>query len=371
MSKDLFEFDIDLVDNPAKAQEEPKTEEPGQEKSKPVTQAPEPEEKEVIEPEPAPKTDPGPEDEPAPPPTTTEEEEEEEETDPLSPEEVYYGFLKETAPISEIEGEVTVEKLREVQDTLPEAFFMQAVKSLHPDAQELLSLAFNLGNEATSEKLGDFFNKYNKGGIDPENITNHREFLYNEYVRQGVFQSEDDLNNFLDDLEDKSKLESYSKTLASKKIEERKEQKNKELAAQEAVRKEKEREQKEFANKIKEQLDTTGWTDARKDVVLTHLNAEKFQSINQQVRKSPKAIVQLADVYSYFDEKTGEFDFSKLVSAKAESIKALGVKKNISKDKFSTSLSRIGTTAGTESTKRKTKGKNRVIKPVAILDDNL
>jgi hypothetical protein len=61
---------------------------------------------------------------------------------------------------------------------------------------------------------------------------------------------------------------------------------------------------------------------------------------NELISKSPMALIQLADIYSRFDEKTGQFDMTDY-EMKLESAKTNEKKDKIIKTKLESSLSRI------------------------------
>ena len=97
---------------------------------------------------------------------------------------------------------------------------------------------------------------------------------------------------------------------------------------------------KELFQKTVAAIDETAWTPDRKKLVKKALEPAFVHKINTAIAQSPVAIMQLADLYTYFDEATGSFDFSRF-EQKGVTNKALTVKKELEKTKASSIISKM------------------------------
>lgn len=253
-----------------------------------------------------------------------------------------YNYLVESSMISAREDfKPTTENMTEILDSLPEELFTTALSSVHEHAQDLLDYSFRLGPNATIENLKKFFDAY----VAPEELVIDTEedaynFLKEELKSSKVFRSEEKLIKYLEDLqEDDTLLET-----AKEKLEEKQavlaEARKAEIEQAKQVKLEQEQESKQFYQNIYETVDKLSWDKSRKSVVLKNIEPKEVSRKNQLILKSPMALVQLADIYSRFDEKTGQFDLTGY-EMKTDS-KATNAKKDeLIKNKLESSLSKI------------------------------
>ncbi len=110
----------------------------------------------------------------------------------------------------------------------------------------------------------------------------------------------------LDDIEDEDKLLEEAKKEYETMNAGKEKQLEKIRQEQQAKREADMQAQKEFINSVKQELTEATWKPERKQVVAKTIS--NIPNIFSKVEKSPKAIVQLADFVSYFDEKTGMFN---------------------------------------------------------------
>ena len=97
-----------------------------------------------------------------------------------------------------------------------------------------------------------------------------------------------------------------------------------------------------FRSQLEETLTSTGWEPARIQKVRQVLQPTELNRLNEKILSSPMAVVQLANLYTLYDEKTGQFDFSSLVDVRAESRANQQKQASIQKDRFASALSQLG-----------------------------
>ncbi len=280
---------------------------------------------------------------------------------------IFYDFVVDNGILEEIENfDGSIDTLRQELANLPVKSFKRAVESLPELSQQVVNFVFSKDNVSIDDFKSfienDVQNAYQEIKVD--DIESARSFLENQYRSMGIYSDDEDMLEAIDLLEEKGTLLKTAKQLANKANNEAKATLNAKL---EAAAKEKEEQQKlmqeanaKVADGINQTLTELKWHENRKKAVLENLKPEVLQKKNEAIRKSPKAIVQLADLYSYFDEKTGEFDFSKLIDAKASGKQTAETKKRMQEDKFSSAIAGLG--------KQLPKGKEKSILEVVDYD---
>ena len=253
-----------------------------------------------------------------------------------------YNYLVESSMISAREGfRPTTENMTEILDSLPEELFTTALSSVHENAQDLLDYSFRLGPDATIENLKKFFDSY----VAPAELVIETEedaynFLKEELKQSKVFRSEDKLIKYLEDLQDDDTLLETAKEKLEEKQAVIAEARKAEIEQVKQAKLEQEQQSKQFYQNIYETVDGLSWDKSRKAVVLKNIEPKEVSRKNQLILKSPMALVQLADIYSRFDEKTGQFDLTNF-EMKTDS-KATNAKKDeLIKNKLESSLNKI------------------------------
>jgi hypothetical protein len=275
--------------------------------------------------------------------------EEVEEEESSSGAKVFYDFITENGLIDEIENfDGNVETLKQHLEQLPVKSFKRAVDSLPEFAQQIVNYAFSK-ELSNLDDFKDFMENVVKPAysqVNVDDVESARTYLQSKYTEMGIYAEEDDLLEAIDLLEEKGNLLKTAKSLADKDNEASR--KALELKVKEAeetkvnsASKLKE-EQEKFSKGIEDTFKELNWKEERKKAVFQNLQADVVNRKNNLIRKSPKAIVQLADIYSYFNEEKGEFDFSKLIDVKAQSKQTVNKKEDIQRDKFSSSLASLG-----------------------------
>lgn len=275
--------------------------------------------------------------------------ESEEDISESSPTRVFYDFVTENGILDEIENfDGSVETLKEHLEQLPFKSFKRAVESLPEFAQQIVNYAFSKEVSSVEE-----FKQFMEEVVIPatnqvviNNVEDARKYLETKYKDMGIYASEDDLLESLDLLEEKGTLIKTATSLADKDNAANKQALALKVKAEEEAKLERENKAKEQSLKLSKSIENTfkelNWQPARQQAVLENLQADVVNRKNELIRNSPKAIIQLADIYSYFDETKGEFDFSKLLDVKAQSKQNTAIKERMQKDKFSSAIAGLG-----------------------------
>lgn len=327
--------------------------EPDKKPSKPVESEALDKSKPELEPEPKPGTEP------------VEDSGEEE----ISPSMLVYNFLRENQFAPEVENfDGSPESLRNILESLPDTYMQQALGTIHDDSRVLLQYAYNLGKDADIGALKTFFDQYYEPQLTDYDITTDegaRGYLADMFRRKNVYDSAEDINNALDMLADQDKIKTLAQknyTVEKQEFDKKAAEQAKQVEQQAKLNKEKQAQRQQA---IIQQLNELEWSDDRKMKIAQNLNPNVASQKTKAIMNSPKAVVQMADFYTYFDEKKGEFNLDAMVKARAESLNNEDIKKNIEKDSFTSSLGKIKP----GQVRRKTKQEGKVIMPSVDLTD--
>lgn len=261
----------------------------------------------------------------------------------------FYDFIVENGIIDEVENfDGSIETLRKEIEQLPYKSFKRAVDNLPPVAQKVVNYVFAKEDVDVNE-LKSFLDD-DIGKIANEIVINDEEsarsFLEKQYRQMRIYSDDDDMEEAIDLLEERGTLIKTAKQLANKVNEDLRSELDNKLQQLESEKQERFRLQQEQNEKMIQSINNTleelPWNDKRKSAVIENLKPEVLQSKNEKIRMSPKAIVQLADLYSYFDEDKGEFNFQKLIDDKATSKVNTETKKRMQEDKFSSAVGALG-----------------------------
>jgi hypothetical protein len=262
----------------------------------------------------------------------------------VTPAHVLYEYLAEKG-IVEKSDSFNPEMIEEILDDIPKNMLAKEIANLPSKTKDLLLYAYKLGDQFTDEHLEKFFAFQQIDSMDEEAIV--REHLKNDRTLSRLYDTEEKIIDFIDDLKSSGELSTFSEKIKDIKKEEQKNNLQKEAEQIEQQRIENEKKSKQFIQQVYSTVDSLGWANQRKQEVLKNLEPNEVNRKNQLIRSSPLAIVQLADIYSYFDETKGEFDFSKLINAKVETKKNLQSLELLEKMKMGSSK----TTASTKQNK--------------------
>lgn len=255
---------------------------------------------------------------------------------------VLYDILVDSNVIGDIEDfEPTVENFEALVEQLPEHFFMQAVSNLPEPVQVLLEYGMN-NPDLTAEDLGQFFVNYLAPSEfqEPETDDEAIDFLKPILRSNKLFTSEAKVDKYLEDLLDEGTLLDKAKEVYNEYEQNRVAEMQEQMEQAKAVKQQQEEQQRMFYEQLYDTVENLDWDKEKKKEVLNNLHPGEVQRKNSIIMQSPKAIVQLADIYSYFNEATGEFDFSEFGIRKL-SKKLDSQKQSMQKDKISSHLSNL------------------------------
>ena len=255
---------------------------------------------------------------------------------------VAYDILVEKNVLPELEDfDNTFESLEKAMEQLPNIVADQLVKSSPTATQKLLEYAFALGDEATEEKLKDFFSTTQQG-VPEEDISQDadklRDFMFSEYKAKMPDMDAEDIDSILDRLEDNGKLvKRGQKMLEAKESLKTQQADNKIEEAREAQRKAKvEREQ--FQQGFDDELKRLKWSKTKMAAIQEQYDAQVVNDKLATMYKDPKAYLQLLNFLTYFDNKEKNFNFDGFSS----SIGTEKTRSSMMKDRFRTSISKGG-----------------------------
>lgn len=253
-----------------------------------------------------------------------------------------YQYLVESGFVTELEDfKATPENLEPILDSLPETLFTAALSGVHEDAQDLLDYSFKLGPDASVEKLKEFFDAYiAPAALEIETEEDAYNFLKEELKQTKVFRTETQLLKYLEDLQDSDELLDTAKEKLAEKKQALEDSRKAEIEAVKQAEIERENQSRQFYQNIYNTVDELNWDNKRKQVVLKNIEPKEVARKNELIMKSPMALVQLADLYSRFDEKTGQFDLTGF-EMKTDSKKTQARKDELIKSKLESSLSKI------------------------------
>lgn len=265
-----------------------------------------------------------------------------------------YSYLTESNLIDVKENfQGKPEELEEILQTLPETMFSAALDNVHTDAQDLIDYAFRLGKDANLENLKKFFDSFvGQPQYDLNDEEQAYDYLKQAYAKSKVFKTEDKLNRYLNELLEDGELIDTAKEIKSKEDAQLAEAKKAELDRIKTEQEAAKEQLREFYTNIQTTVDGLNWSKDRKRAVLKNMEPNEVNVKNEAIRKSPMALIQLADIYSRFNPQTGMFDLTDY-EMKIDSKKAEKKREDIYKTKLESSLSKIrkstGKDSGTES----------------------
>ena len=285
----------------------------------------------------------------------------------MSPASVFYNYLVEQKHLDTVEDfDGTEESLTKALEALPEKVFSETVSKMSREAQDLLSYAFNKHGNVTTDDLRNYFDNYVADVPTPDQIQNEQDakmVLMELYKDNKVFKNTEDLNDYLDNLSDKGTLLSLAKESLQEQLDKREQEKLAVLEAEKQARIEERLHAQKQTELIINEIESLSWSPERKNIVIQELNAETANRKNAMISQSPKALIQLANFYSYFNEETGEFDLSTFYDSQIKNIKATEMKKNLQSDALSGGLKRIS-----RNTLKEKQGGRNIYKPRIMRD---
>jgi hypothetical protein len=269
--------------------------------------------------------------------TPEEEEEEEEEgsNDVTEVEAVYKIFTSKSYIPESKSPPKSWEELDEMIDNIPAVIADSLVASLPEDSQLLIDYVLN-NEKLTRESLLDFVGRYAET-LDSDDFTEDDAKTYLSKVYKDKGLSDKVIQTTLETLEDDGELLTEAQSLKAQ---------DKQAALQ-SLEAEKEQEK---ANKIKraddakkywigvgETLKAKNWQPKKQGEVLDFLKNQGPTKTLNEIYKSPKALVELANILTTFDPKTQSFNLS-FKEKQTDSKVVKEIQNNIIRDTFSTAI---------------------------------
>ena len=230
---------------------------------------------------------------------------------------------------------------------MPETYLNAAISTLHPDSQALFDYVVALGDKADKNELRKFFDSYlnvEEADLTDESVAYN--YLEEKLKTKTEFKNTARLIAYLDSLAEDGTLTELASEIKAEEDSTKDAAKKKEVETLKQAKAAQEEAQVQFFNNIKSELDSYDWKDAKKKEILNNLDPNVATRKNQLIAASPKALIQLADIYARFNEKTGEFDLSDY-EIKAASKKVQADKEQKQKDKLTSYLNKSVKTKGT------------------------
>lgn len=234
-------------------------------------------------------------------------------------------------------------------EQLPTQIAQSIVASVPEIGQSLIDFVITKGDNLTKDDLKSFYDTYmddidrRTREVDLSTIELSRNYLKEYYTKLGI--NEVAVEGMLNSLEDK---EDEGKALIAEatKVNEAEKQINNSSSKLQDAKKEQaelDAKNKQFASSVKQELNNLGWRSERLRLVANHISTGKAnQILSNAAYSSPKALIQLANLSTYWDEKSGEFDLNAFAEQML-SKKLQTVQNNIIKDSFSSVSSKTST----------------------------
>lgn len=243
---------------------------------------------------------------------------------------VLYNRFNELGIIGDEETDINEETIDKIIDEMPIRIIRKELEGMPPFSSAIISALFENPNIDVNTFV-NALSQVNSGLSAPDFEDEDAVKIYTEkrLIAKGI--DKDVASSTVETLASKGILIDKAKTLfneeqelAAKTVDE---QKEKERIANEA----RIERAKETFGKVKSYIDSQKWDAKKKDEVLQIAGTNRFSSIHEKVNASPNALAQLALLYSYFDEKTGEFDFRTLALSNL-SKESEEIRKKVGKD---------------------------------------
>lgn len=245
-----------------------------------------------------------------------------------------YGAVRETDI-----AKVTEEYLEEELSSLPERAFMEYVQSLPDYIQNTLIYAANKENLSQEEFVKFVSQMVAPSQVDVSTNENARNYLKNNATFRSLYDTDDEIEEALDMLEDKNILISKAEKLISKDTENKTTLQKQAIEDAKAEKQRRLEEEKRFAEQIENEAKTLAWEKKRIDTAKSNINQNFINEKYQQIVKNPKGLLQFVDLLSHVEN--GNLDnLYKVLEGKTQSNTAKTILGNIEKDSLSKALSK-------------------------------
>lgn len=219
--------------------------------------------------------------------------------------------------------------------SLPQIVAQSIINSAPDITQKIIEYSF-LKDNITKEDLKTFINTYlediEEVPIEDKDIDSIKHYIQEKYTSKGL--SDKAISAIIRDLEDQDfdgqALISEAKKLSEDKSD-MKSDKLMQQAKEDQIRQQEE--QIMFLESVANEIKATGWADTRINTIASYLRDNRVTQIIQNAFLNPKALVQLANFTTYYDERTNTFNFEEFAK-QANTNKVENLKANLLKDNF-------------------------------------
>lgn len=271
------------------------------------------------------------------------EEEEESGTQDVSTEalKIYYNQLTESGVFEPFEKEedITPENIQNAIKQMPEKMLTSAIQQMNPLTRELLSYAYNLGEDVSTDKLSNFFSKYveSQESYNMEEESDQEKFLRKFYTDKKTFIDSEDLDDQIEDLKSKGKLKQYAERFYAEQEGAREKSKKEQIEKAKQERAAKIEAQNKFNQNIKNQFQQLKWSDQLKRQTIPFTNADTIRNTSREIANSPKGYLQLAMIMSFWDNEKKEFNFDEFGKSYVSSVNNK-IKEKIEQESFANAI---------------------------------
>lgn len=215
------------------------------------------------------------------------------------------GYLPEN---TEFSG--SMEDLEEVlTNKLPNSMFWNYVSKLPPKVQQLFNYTYKKGNAVQDKDIREFVDSMATLNLDSANLETadgQESFARQQLIKRGTAMEDADIliRNWKESGQLSARVNRLYKDV--KDAEEKATSERMRKAEEEAAAQEKR--QKEFVERTVNELKSTQWNPEKQRKVYSEIFDGHMNHKSRNIDRYPKALLQLADFMTYFDEKSGAFD---------------------------------------------------------------
>ena len=231
---------------------------------------------------------------------------------------VVYDMLVDKAILEkkeDISENFTFEELEtELSGSLPLRAAENLIQQSPKPIRDLIEYSMTLGPDATLDQLQDFFELSKQQSSEPSleslsDIDNARDYVA-EVLKENIPGiDDDDLDNLLEAMEQKSKLlpkaeELYNKRQAAKQAE-----KQRKIDENKAANQRRQAAIEKFQTNFKNEIKNTKWAKTRQESIQSEFSSENIDSKLKTIYNDPKAFVHFLNFLSYYNLENQSFNF--------------------------------------------------------------
>lgn len=185
-------------------------------------------------------------------------------------------------------------------EDIPAKVLEKLLGNLSADAKEIAEVIFRTGN-VTKDEIKEFLNR----GEKPDEYDNEAEARV--YLRDKLINvvGEDDIDEYLDGLEDKGKLLEKANNFKSKEVEDNKTKYLKELEERNAAE---QKRMTEYMTALNKEFESIQWSETFKNKVVQVANPEKVNTILNEISANPKVYLEFLGILSTYTKEGFKLD---------------------------------------------------------------